>query len=106
MLTTLATPDDRNRGKRGIVLSVGRTIDGRLKLTKDEVRADKQTAPNDWKFRSFQNHFVLDEKFLKDAIAAVKNGEKLDVPEDVFMELGRIVLAEVVSQYQYEADGR
>ncbi len=106
MLTTLATQDDRNRGKRGIVLSVGRTIDGRLKLTKDEVHAEKETAPNDWRFFCFQNHFVLDEKFLKDAISAVKNGERLDVPEEVFMELGRIILVEVISQYQSEADVR
>ena len=57
-------PDDRARGKDGLVLSLKKLADGRLLLVFDDVRRSS-SGPDLWKQWCFFTHFALDEESLE-----------------------------------------
>ena len=80
-------PDDRARGKEGLVLSLKELDDGRLLLVFDDVH-HSSSEPDLWKQWCFFTHFAFDEESL----------EKNEFSDEELKKVGVAVLGRLKAQ--------
>jgi len=80
-------PDDKIRGKDGLVISLQELPDGKLRLTVDDVEMNGVEAGAGWKHRVFVTHKDYDEMELR----------KIEFPEKELVDFGYFVLARLLA---------
>ena len=80
-------PDDKIRGKDGVVISLRELPNGMLRVTVDDVEISDANAMKEWKHKNFATHKDYEEMDLR----------KIDFPEKEMADFGYFVLARLLA---------